>query len=197
MNPIVTLPSNPPRLFSFVGGDRGLWRIRSMDCLVGDPLPQARRLGVFAGEASPGTSLASWKLDGITSNERYVNRAEKAALTAKQEDLHRPAATYAALIPIRKNSAWWTSTQDERRDVLEVQSRHIAIGLRYLPAIARRLHHCRDLTASQPFDFLTWFEYAPADETIFDGLLRELRASAEWAYVDRECDIRLVREVDG
>src|SRR2546428_7160638 len=31
----------------------------------------------------------------------------------------------------------------------------------YLPAIARRLYHCRDL--GEPFDFLTWFEYAPAD----------------------------------
>lgn len=197
MDLTATLRSNPPRLFSFVGGDRGPWRIRSSDCLVGDPLAQARRLEVFADVATPHPPLASWRLDGITSNERYVIRAEKAALTAKQEELHRPTATCAALIPIRKNSAWWTLTQDERRNVFESQSRHIAIGLRYLPAIARRLHHCRDLTVSQPFDFLTWFEYAPADETIFDDLLRELRASPEWAYVDRECDIRLVREDDG
>jgi chlorite dismutase len=188
---------NPSRLFSFVGGDRGLWRIRSMDCLVGDPLAPARRLAVFVDGATPDPSVASWSLDGITSNERYVIRAEKAALTAKQEELDRPAATYAALIPIRKNPAWWMLTQDERREVFEAQSRHIAIGLGYLPAVARRLHHCRDLAVAQPFDFLTWFEYAPADETIFDDLLRELRASREWAYIDRECDIRLVREGGG
>jgi hypothetical protein len=26
--------------------------------------------------------------------------------------------------------------------------------------VARRLHHCRDLGESEPFDFLTWFEYS-------------------------------------
>jgi hypothetical protein len=49
---------------------------------------------------------------------------------------------------------------DERRDVFETKSHHIADSLKYLPAIARQLYHCRDL--GQPFDFLTWFEYAPS-----------------------------------
>lgn len=70
----------------------------------------------------------------------------------------------------------------------------MAIGLQYLPAIARRLHHCRDLGENEPFDFLTWFEYAPADEAAFNRLAAELRATEEWRYVDREIDIRLVRE---
>jgi len=47
-------------------------------------------------------------------------------------------------------------TQDERREIFEERSRHIATGLEYLPAVARRLHHSRDLGG--PFDFLTWFE---------------------------------------
>jgi hypothetical protein len=63
-----------------------------------------------------------------------------------------------------------------------------------LPAVARKLHHCRDLSDSEPFDFLTWFEFAPADELAFDQLLAELRATGEWAFVEREVDIRLVRE---
>lgn len=54
---------------------------------------------------------------------------------------------------------------DERRDIFMAQSRHCAIGLRDLPAAVRRLHHCRDLGPDQPFDFLTWFEYAPAEAT--------------------------------
>jgi len=45
-------------------------------------------------------------------------------------------------------------TQDERRAVFEEQSHHTAIGLKYLPATARRLHHCRDLGTEEPFDFL-------------------------------------------
>lgn len=78
--------------------------------------------------------------------------------------------------------------------MLEEQSRHVAIGLHYLPAVARRLHHCRDLGENEPFDFLTWFEFAPANEAAFNRLVSELRASEEWKYVDREIDIRLVRE---
>ena len=110
---------------------------------------------------------------------------------AKQEGLGRPACTRAALIPIRKNAAWWALTQDERRQVFEAQSQHIAIGLRYLPAIARRLHHCRDLGPDEPFDFLTWFEYTPADAGAFEDLVGKLRASPEWRFVEREVDIRL------
>ena len=62
----------------------------------------------------------------------------------------------------------------------------------YLPAIARRLHHCRDLD-NQPFDFLTWFEFAPGHKADFDKLLARLRATREWTYVEREVDIRIER----
>lgn len=71
------------------------------------------------------------------------------------------------------------------------QSRHTAIGLEYLPAVARRLHHARDL--GEAFDFLTWFEYAPEQAAAFEELVRRLRASVEWRYVEREVDIRLSR----
>lgn len=103
----------------------------------------------------------------------------------------RPEATGAALIPIRTSPAWWDLTQDERRDILEERSHHIDIGLSYLPAIARRLHHSRDL--HEPFDFLTWFEFAPEHSGAFDELVGRLRASEEWSFVDREIDIRLTR----
>ncbi len=56
--------------------------------------------------------------------------------------------------------------QDERRELLEETSHHIAIGLEYLPAIARRLYHGRDL--DDTFDF-TWFEYAPQDVPALRG----------------------------
>jgi hypothetical protein len=52
--------------------------------------------------------------------------------------------------------------------------------MRYLPAIARRLHHCRDLSENEPFDFLPWFEFTPAHAGEFDQLLVALRASEEW-----------------
>ncbi|WP_431733180.1 chlorite dismutase family protein [Hylemonella gracilis] len=156
-------------------------------------MDQPAAISVLSGFEVPSGSL--WTLRGITSNVRYVEQEEKTALQAKQEGLGRPAATFAALIPIRKSAAWWELTQDERRQIFEAQSQHIAIGLRYLPAIARRLHHCRDISEEEPFDFLTWFEYAPEHEAQFDHMLLELRSSPEWRYVSREVDIRLVKNV--
>jgi len=105
--------------------------------------------------------------------------------------LGRPAATLAALIPIKKSARWWELAQDERRAIFEETSQHTAIGLEYLPAIARRLHHSRDL--GEPFDFLTWFEFAPEHAAAFDKLVARLRATPEWKYVEREVDIRLTR----
>jgi hypothetical protein len=186
-------PAPAPRLFTFVGGSSGSWAVDATRAVVGDSLPAAARLSVVAGGAAEPDGLSAWSLRGIVSNERYVERAEKDALVARQEGLGRSACTRAALIPIRKSAAWWALTQDERRQVFEAQSRHIAIGLDYLPAIARRLHHCRDLSPDEPFDFLTWFEYTPADAGAFEELVGRLRESPEWGFVEREVDLRLSR----
>lgn len=181
------------RLFHFVAASAGPWQVKQARCLCGDPLPAATHIAVIPDTPGFHPAAASWSLRGITSNERYVTRAEKNALVARQEGLGRAQAKCAALIPIRKNAAWWALTQDERRHILEAQSQHIAIGMKYLPAIARRLHHCRDLGANEPFDFITWFEFAPAHTAAFDELAAALRASPEWQYVDREVDIRLAQ----
>lgn len=180
---------DPPRLYSFVGSDAGPWCVERASAIVGAPCAQVSHVSVLA-DTLPDAN-ATWTLRGIVSNERYVERREKDALAASQQGLGRRDSTSAALIPIRKSAAWWALTQDERRSVFEARSRHIEIGLRYLPAVARRLHHCRDLGPNEPFDFITWFEYAPADAAAFDDLVAALRASPEWAYVEREVDIRL------
>lgn len=189
-----TKTPSQPRLYTFVGSDRGPWAVRSARTLIGEALPSAPFLSVLAGAPDPPDAGSGWALAGITSNDRYVERHEKVALLGAQAGLGRAEATHAALIPVRKTPAWWALTQDERRAVFEEQSHHIAVGLRYLPAVARRLHHCRDLGADQPFDFLTWFDYAPEHESAFDEMLAAMRSAPEWSYVDREVDIRLVRE---
>jgi len=45
----------------------------------------------------------------------------------------------------------------------------------------------------EPFDFLTWFEYAKDDAKRFEELVAELRRSPEWEFVEREVDVRLAR----
>lgn len=182
-----------PRLFSFVGGSRGGWSVVSAKAVVGDPLPAIERLEIVSGAVPALPEGAPWVLRGVTSNERYVVRAEKDALVKRQAALGRPECALAALIPIRKNAKWWALTQEERRAIFEDKSKHIAIGMKYLPAIARRLHHCRDLAGAEPFDFITLFDYAKDQASAFDDLLAALRASEEWKYVDREVDIRLTR----
>jgi hypothetical protein len=41
---------------------------------------------------------------------------------------------------------------------------------------------------------LTWFEFSKPNAEAFDRLLSELRATKEWTYVEREIEIRLVRD---
>jgi hypothetical protein len=178
-----------PLLVSFQGGGTGQWHVERIGAVRGDGLAQVDRLRVAEGTGVPPDGV--WTLRGVTSNERYVERPERAALSAVQEPLGRESARCAALIPISKSDEWWELTQDERRAIFEDQSHHIATGLDYLPAVARRLHHSRDL--GEPFDFLTWFEFAPGASGQFDELLGRLRATEEWAYVDREIEVRLSR----
>ena len=61
----------------------------------------------------------------------------------------------------------------------------------WFPAVARRLHHSREL--GEPSDFLTWFAYAPESSKAFEELVCRLRDTEEWRYVNREVDIRLSR----
>lgn len=178
------------RLTHFAAGSSGQWRILSVTPVKGESLAVAPHLALYhPGEAPPATT--AWTLRGVASNTRYVTKDEKTQLQAVQSGLDRPEATRAALIPIRKNAAWWALSQEERRDIFETKSHHTANSMPYLPAIARKLHHCHDI--GEPFDFLTWFEYAPEHADAFEQLVKTLRASLEWTYVDREVDIRLER----
>jgi hypothetical protein len=181
----------PPLLVTFIAGTTGPWQIDRLAAMVGAPLPAATRLTVIEGAGTMLATDTAWTLRGSTGNARYTKRAELDVLGGVQQGLGRPAARCAALIPIRKTEAWWALAQDERRAILEESSRHIAIGLEYLPAVARRLHHSREL--GEPFDFLTWFEFAPEHATAFEEMVVRLRATAEWAFVEREVDLRLSR----
>jgi chlorite dismutase len=176
---------------TFSGGESGQWQITSISPVIGKSLDTAPFLSIATTQELGGKPDARWRLKGVASYVRYVERSEKTALVSVQAGLGREKATQAALIPIRKSAAWWDMTQDERRAIFEHKSRHIADSMKYLPAIARQLYHSRDL--GEPFDFLTWFEFAPDDANAFDDLVHHLRGTQEWHYVEREVDIRLMR----
>lgn len=181
---------------TFRGGQSGGWRVTSISPVSGEPLPFVPALSVTDGDAISLPLVPSrnaWRLVGVPSSLRYTERAEQQQLTAVQASLGRHEASSAALIPIRKSQAWWELTQEERRRIFEDKSHHIASSLRFLPAIARQLYHCRDL--GEPFDFLTWFEFAPAHASLFEELVAMLRQTEEWSYIEREVDVRVVKEV--
>ena len=179
--------------YSFIGGSEGSWRVTSCETLIGIPLEIVERVNVVNMPSTNLIERGTWVLQGFTSNVRYAERHEINQLRAKQEELNRPTSSCAALIPIKKSPEWWAMSQEERLAIFEAKSHHTEIGLAYLPEIARQLHHSRDL--GEPFDFLTWFEFAPEHTAIFNKLLAQLRSSKEWEYVEREIDIRLVKNV--
>lgn len=177
--------------YAFIAGNSGPWRVLSMSTVRGVALAPAANLDLVPAPVPVDAPAGGWALHGLTSNVRYATRPEITALRAIQQPLGRPSAKRAALIPLKKSPAWWDLAQDERRAIFEEQSHHTAIGLEYLPQVARKLYHCRDIGGA--FDFLTWFEYAPEHAEAFEHLVQRLRETREWTYVDREVDIRLSR----
>lgn len=174
---------------TFIGGATGVWSVERVTAVRGDTLPSVERLEIHAGHV---TASGEWSLRGVAGHARYTSRPEKGPLDLSSPPLARGEATRAALIPLRKSPEWWALPQDERRAIFEQRSHHIADSMQYLPRIARRLYHARDL--GEQFDFLTWFEFAPEHTQAFDDLVGMLRSREEWTFVDREVDIRLVRE---
>jgi chlorite dismutase len=177
---------------SFAAGATGEWRVEGVRAIRGESLAVTPALARLEAPEFLAPTGASWVLQGVRSNERYLERGEKDRLAMVQQGLGRPDSRRGALIPLSKSDAWWDLSQDERRRIFEAQSRHIAIGSEFLPAIARRLYHSRDLGG--PFDFLTWFEFTPEDQNAFDELLGRLRETEEWQYVVREVEVRVSRE---
>lgn len=157
----------PPLAVTFIAGPSGDWRIERLVAVAGDPLPAATHLS--AGNEAPYTAKISWQLRGTVSSTRYTTAHELTRLNIVSPLLRCSEAMCAALIPIRKSDAWWSMAQDERRAIFEKRSGHIAKSMSYLPAIARRLHHARDV--GEPFDFLTWFEYAPEHAHAIEALV--------------------------
>lgn len=177
---------------TFRGGQTGAWQVTLNSPVKGEGLFAVPALAITnnASIALPILpSSTAWRLAGVAGHVRYAEKTEREQLAEKQAPLGRKEATCAALIPIRKSAKWWELAQDERREILEARSQHISGSLKYLPQIARQLYHCRDL--GEPFDFLTWFEYAPEHATMFEELVAMLRASEEWKFVEREVDVRL------
>jgi chlorite dismutase len=164
-------------LTKFCGGQKGIWKVMSMRAIIGQSLEQVNRIDILNINNIDKQIECNWSLKGVSSNMRYTNRDEKTKLDITPSILGKPDFKYAALIPIRKSNEWWTLTQDERRNIFEEQSKHINYSLKYLTNVSRKLYHSKDI--GEPFDFLTWFEFAPEHSEQFDELVDYLRQTEE------------------
>ena len=100
---------------TFRGGQSGAWRITAISPVRGAPLAPVASLSLVHSDAIALPLLpsqTSWRLAGVASHLRYVERPEKTQLDAVQTGLGRPEASCAALIPIRKSAAWWELAQE-------------------------------------------------------------------------------------
>src|SRR5262249_51398522 len=131
--------------FSFLGGSRGEWKVLSIKPVCGKTIESVERVKILNELCESKDQGVKWILSGFVSNVRYANRKEVDELKERSPNLGRPKATCAALIPILKNERWWSLSQDERRKIFEEDSHHTKIGMEYLPGVARRLHHSRDI----------------------------------------------------
>jgi hypothetical protein len=180
--------------YNYVGGSSGAWEVTAFSALRGEPLATVTHVDIVNGRLDRIPAGASWILSGLVRNTRYVTREELVPPGKRRFAAHSPSPTCAALIPIRRSAAWWDLDVEARRELQHPQSQRAPFGLQYLQYLSAMIHrwqHRRDL--SDQLDNVTWFEYEPRDATAFDDLLADWRASEEWTYIDRECDIRLVR----
>lgn len=90
--------------------------------------------------------------NGMTKKANYVPHfpdETKAALKAPSDPGPK---TYAVVIPIRKDAAWWLLNQEMRTRLMK---EHTDAAIPYLKTVKRKLYHSNGL---DDFDFITYFE---------------------------------------
>lgn len=183
-----TPPASQQSVYTYLGGNRGDWAVTHATARRGEPLAGVTHVDIVNGSVARTPPGVAWMLSGLVHHTRYVTR-EDAGFPSRATQRPAASATCAALIAVRRSRASWDVMQAGRDDLLQpfpgLQVR------RLLSTIIGRWQHPRDL--SDQFETVTWFEYASHDAAAFDDLLAEWRASEEWSYVDRECELRLIR----
>lgn len=173
--------------YNYVGGTSGNWEITDLNTYRGQALTPVTHIDIINGRMERTPAGAAWVFSGYVQNTRYVTREELLPPGSRRSFNSRPPRTCAALIALRRSEEWWQLGDAARREIQQTQ----LAGLRYLTAMVRRWRHRLDM--SDQFDCVTWFEYEPQDSSAFEDLLADWRASEEWKYINRECDIRLIQ----
>jgi hypothetical protein len=203
----MSIPPVPPRTWArFCVADASLeppsttrvdrYRVEAVHTLRGAPL---RGIAVGAPlvrlESTLELPAGGGDLIGVTQQLLYTRAAERPDLITTAAP---GADAVCVVIPLTKSEAWWQLAQDERDAMFRGATRpgHVEVGLAYARSIVRKLYHARPLPGAG-FDFVTYFEFYPADRPKFEALLAALRdpeQNPEWSFVERECEIWLSTE---
>ena len=65
------------RIFTFIGGSKGLWRVKRIAPVKGVDLPTVGWVDLVNEDIRALPAGAQWLLRGVTSYERYTNQREK------------------------------------------------------------------------------------------------------------------------
>jgi hypothetical protein len=173
-----------------------LYRVDAVHTLRGAPLRDlAPGMNLMRLESTLELPAGEGELIGVTQQLLYTRSAERPDLVTTASP---GADAVCVVIPLAKSEAWWQLALDEREAMFRGATRpgHLEVGLPYARSIVRKLYHSRALPGTG-FDFVTYFEFSPADRPRFEARLAALRdpeQNPEWSFVTRESEIWLTRQ---
>ena len=127
--------------------------------LHGKELADNQRLLMDLMASTWGRSLVTvhtW--NGFTRKPNYVPGMPEAIKNALKSATEPGPKTYAIVIPIAKDTAWWQSAKETRGALMK---EHTEAALPFVRAVSRKLYHASGLSN---VDFVTYFETNRLDE---------------------------------
>lgn len=179
------------KIFHYVGGTSGPWRITKIDTQIGLPLRAASHVDINVGPLASQPFNASWILRGVASSTRFITRDDASEFTLTSSPSHQSQTPCAALILIRRCYEWWNLDKAERTEFQKDREDLLHTNVPFFSTIAKRFQFQRKRNES--FDFMAWIEYEASDAALLDEIASTFRRSREWFFVDREIDIRMER----
>ncbi|WP_447977440.1 chlorite dismutase family protein [Candidatus Nitrospira bockiana] len=96
--------------------------------------------------------LPVYTFNGVTKKANYIPAFSDDLKAALKTPPDPGPKTYAIVIPIRKDAAWWLLDKETRTSLMK---EHTDATVAYLKTVRRKLYHS---TGLDDFDFITYFE---------------------------------------
>jgi chlorite dismutase len=115
---------------------------------------------------------------GVTKKLNYASKYPEILKQLNSIGYEGELPRYAIIIPVKKDSLWWNTPEDER-DIMMLE--HIMPTLQYLSVVKRKLYHATGISDA---DFITYFETNSLVD--FNDLVIAIRRTREDSYNVRQ-----------